>query len=295
MSASVRFRLAIACFVVAVGLVPATPAGAAALTEADAVAAFAPVVRLHPNEWLHPMNPGDFIARSTLNYARSLRGDARDIVGMGEIDAGRLGRGEYTYDGRRTNQHERPRDGSGNGFFLNLDNDARGGTPGRPVGAFYEFVPGRWLTYWFFYGYSHSEDPIAHEGDWERISIRLKSDNRPARVAFFQHDGACSLPWSDISTTAGSHPVVYSGLGDHASYHRVGIFKHTRNQGTDHTADGGRQWRTGDALYDATTRPWYGYGGAWGEVGHISSTTGPAGPKFQPLDPDSAFGGKRCA
>jgi len=31
-------------------------------------------------------------------------------------------------------------------------------------------------------------------------------------------------------------------------------------------------------LIDVRTRPFYGFGGAWGEVGNISDTTGPLGP-----------------
>jgi hypothetical protein len=38
------------------------------------------------------------------------------------------------------------------------------------------------------------------------------------------------------------------------------------------------QWRTWEKLVDAAAQPWYGFGGAWGDVGGMSGTTGPLGP-----------------
>ena len=36
----------------------------------------------------------------------------------------------------------------------------------------------------------------------------------------------------------------------------------------------GKSWATWNALINVRTRPFYGFGGAWGEVGEISDTTG---------------------
>ncbi|MDP9134021.1 MAG: hypothetical protein M3N56_04240, partial [Actinomycetota bacterium] len=37
-------------------------------------------------------------------------------------------------------------------------------------------------------------------------------------------------------------------------------------------------WETWRSLSDARKELWYGFGGAWGQVGSTSTTTGPLGP-----------------
>jgi hypothetical protein len=40
----------------------------------------------------------------------------------------------------------------------------------------------------------------------------------------------------------------------------------------------GAQWKTWQHLQNARAQDWYGFGGAWGEVGNYADTTGPQGP-----------------
>jgi hypothetical protein len=86
------------------------------------------------------------------------------------------------------------------------------------------------------------------------------------------------------------HPVVYAAKEGHGSYWREdcnfsvtwaapGVSPLT----SDACADGPDDWETWKSTVDATEQPWYGYGGAWGDVGPgvpglASDTVGPPGP-----------------
>jgi hypothetical protein len=285
-----RFLVALA--VAGAGLVPARPAQAAPLTPAQAVKAFAPVVRLHPDERWFPVNPSTFIGGSSLRFDRSMWRDHSE-AGRGEIDAARLGSGGYERNGRKSNDPNARQRG---GWFLRLEDDALKAGTGTSADGLYRIVPGRFLTYWFFYAYSDSEGKINHEGDWERITIQLNKQNRPVRVAFHGHGGHCLSEWSTVDKLSGTHPVVYSSLGDHASFPRPGTRKMWKGAATDKWADGGRQWDLSQrTLHDVTTRPWYGYTGAWGDLGvdlgpRGGDTSGPQGPVMKPAKAEQFAG-----
>ncbi len=203
------------------------------------------------------------------------------------------------------NEFTRPRDGSpdrvtqgSEGMFLDLKNGEHGGNStlaDDPV--YFDYSPGHYVVYWFFYDYNNFSFhlfPEKHEGDWEHIAVHLDSNNRATEVAFYRH--GCDptiVSWADlVSGTGGSlqngtHPVVYSGLGSHASYPTPGSHGgfETCQPFPDDT-DAGSPWSTWTNLLDVGAQPWYGFGGAWGEVGdHLNVvglpddlTTGPLGP-----------------
>lgn len=274
-------------------VVPVNPAAAAEpWTESETVRALVPYVRLHPEETWFPMNPGDFIKGSRLRFDQSFRD--KQLADAGQVDPGRLGGAPgfqpYEHDGHFSNE---ARTKNTDGFFLELDpDDPRKGT-GTTAATLYRFDRYKTIEFWLFYGYSDSEDPFNHEGDWERIAIQLRSDNRPTgRVAFYGHNGVCTTAWSDVSKVSG-RPVVYSSLGDHASFPRPGI-RSVAGVGNDRWADGGEQWDpAAHGFYNLERRPWYGYTGAWGEIGNSNETTGPQGPGAKPLDP-AAFAKEEC-
>lgn len=166
------------------------------------------------------------------------------------------------------------------------------------------------ITYWLFYGLSQPPGPSAatqflvHEGDWERISVLLRrgatrDDYVPVSVRYHAHDGNRDVTWGAVrrSAAAGAvdatHPLVYSARGSHASYWRAGSYENV-------FAPGGRrqfavrdtaiacpdcpQWRTWEQLVDAQVQPWYGFGGAWGQLGGMAGTTGPLGPSSYKAD-----------
>jgi hypothetical protein len=199
------------------------------------------------------------------------------------------------------------------GFFLNLRDAQHAGEPSAlgEVPVYYEYPreQGGYIAYWFFYAYNrtrvHGQDRARfdHEGDWENITVDLDERNRPKQVAYYRH--GCKppmvVPWPLVPRTdsagrrssSGTHPIVYSARGRHGSYAQVGDGSRNHCEsgrvGDDQLARGGRQWRTWEKMARVDRQPWFGYGGAWGEVGcnHrgllcdvwlARHTTGPLGP-----------------
>jgi len=77
-----------------------------------------------------------------------------------------------------------------------------------------------YLQYWFFYLFNDWEND--HEGDWEMITIELDENKEPERIGYSRHHSGEVREWSDpeIEIKDGTHPVIYVGLGSHASYHK---------------------------------------------------------------------------
>lgn len=190
------------------------------------------------------------------------------------------------------------------GFYLDLSDDPnlrRGMSPpsldqpGAPV--FYEYVPGKYVTYWFFYPYDDFSFPHPlgdvslqrHEGDWERISIQLDSTDSPLNLFYYSHGDGELAYWETIDRYEGTHPIVYSAKGSHASYLGEGLQQTLCYRGLcahDSTARG-PQWPTWKNLRQVEAQPWYGFGGAWGAVDALNTPvgsvlgedfTGPLGP-----------------
>lgn len=309
----------------------------------ETVRKYAPMVYLHPDEDYRPGDPMRFISRSELRWSHQATaggfpcGDHGE-VGRGAIDAGRLGEASsspYTHNPRDTSNpfcrhfediklkasdHTRPFDGSKRdnilgelegymkeGFYLAPpeDSNLRAGIgDGAPV--FYEYVKGKYVTYWFFYPYNlfRIENPEAgysipsqqHEGDWERVSIQLDENDSPVNVLYYAHHDGTLVPWSRVDKFDGTHPIVFSAKGSHGSFPVAGEFP------TDacipvislcalDRTDYGPRWLTWTNLWEVEAQPWYGFGGAWGEVGEVPSEvigvglpvhgaefTGPLGP-----------------
>jgi hypothetical protein len=266
-------------------------------TALSTVTRLAPAVHLHSQESHLPMSAATFIARSRLRWSHDSACLDHQLAGAGSVSSRDLGAGRYSHqvagditcsdhgDRIPSNAKVRPRDGvAGNeGFFLDMDDGARGGA-GTSAPVYYEYVPGRYVTYWFLYGNSRPPGPsavtglISHEGDWERISVRLNRNDEPTEVAFYAHHGYATVSWAAVQKR-GTHPVVYSGKGSHASYATPGghSVSFAGLRFSDET-DKGSGWSTWQNLYNARSQGWYGYGGAWGEVGELKDTTGPMGP-----------------
>ena len=63
-----------------------------------------------------------------------------------------------------------------------------------------------------------------HEGDWEHVAIVLDARGRPLQAGYAQHCGGVRIPWARVPLQRGTkRPVVYVGLGSHASYPRPGV------------------------------------------------------------------------
>lgn len=241
-------------------------------------------------------------AHSPLNHANLL---CRDY---GEDMA--LKAGDYTrpFDGPKRDNILGELEGyMKEGIFLDPENDdgSRRGVKERPgapfysgVPVFYEYVRHAYVTYWFFYPYDEyrflnslgQEVPIqSHEGDWERISIQLDGEDLPVNIFYYAHEDGSIVPWGTVDVYGGTHPIVFSAKGSHASYPDAGSY-HTKLPGAMDEAAQGPKWATWEDLADVTTQPWYGFGGAWGEVSGLivietplgtlsgGDYTGPLGP-----------------
>ena len=168
--------------------------------------------------------------------------------------------------------------------------------PGAQV--FYEYVPGQYVTYWFFYAYDDFTFPHPvlgnvslqhHEGDWERISVQLDSSDLPLNVFYYSHSDGQIAYWQTIDKYEGTHPVVYSAKGSHASYPSEGLQQTQcyRDICAHDSTARGPQWLTWENLQKVEAQPWYNFGGAWGAVGAVDTPvgsffggdfTGPLGP-----------------
>lgn len=133
--------------------------------------------------------------------------------------------------------------------------------------------------------------PVIHEGDWERISVRLNDKEKMVQVAYYQHNGAPELIGAK---EAGERPVVYVAKGSHASYpnphkelSRRKLVKSLEVFGSD------IEWQVEpEQLRDVRQEKWYGFGGAWGRPGIDSQQTGPLGPsRFKHPSPFSGPAG----
>jgi hypothetical protein len=336
-------------------LISGNPApDAQAVTTADPVTAFAPLVHLHSAEKLMPMSAQAFLSNAWLGWAHDHECDdwvpagghrkrpRDDAAAKGKFDQTRLaGSNAYAHVGAddkchdengpmfRASDHTRPFDTgarprrleSHEGFYLDLDDARRKGTAKTetegpqtvlvPMPVYYERMADKVegqaalrITYWFFYGLSQPPGAkagtqfLVHEGDWERISVLLKPGENageyvPISARYHAHDGSRDVPWSAVKRvgTSGSsdstHPVVFSAVGSHASYWRAGSYENVfvisgrrRFAVFDRAVACPKcpQWRTWESLLDARAQPWYGYGGAWGNVGSNAGFTGPLGP-----------------
>jgi Vacuolar protein sorting-associated protein 62 len=271
----------------AMAIVGAAPASGAEPSAPAPVQRYAPLVFLHPDDNDRPMSAESFIRNSSLRWHHDADCDDHRLAARGNVRQRRLGSGRYRHQladllcndhGQRfrSNEHTRPRDDNvagGEGFFLELIDTARGGS-GTNARVYYDFQSQSSVTYWFLYGFNDAPASLTdHEGDWEQVTVRLNSSNQATDVAFYGHGDACRLPWSQVQMTSSGHPVAFSARGTHASYHRAGSF----NNGIDVTERGPR-WRTWRHLRNVQARPWYGYGGGWGQVGETAASTGPLGP-----------------
>jgi hypothetical protein len=290
----------------------------------DPVRRYAPVVAFHPDEWLWPLDASLFLGNSTLMWAHEdceSAGVARGSASEGQeslplMAAERLGGGGYANQAGcgaaggsfGSDELTRPHDTSlerladlpaTEGFFLELDDEYRAGDlvaresgEATGVSVYFDYEPGRYVTYWFLYGGSAAPVPderldsyvtaLAHEGDWERVSVRLNADNEATHMFYAQHLDGEELAWDDVVTADGTHPFVYAALGTHASYPSAGVTELAcplADVCVYDVAEGSEsEWQTLEHLRAVSDEPWFGFGGAWGTNWPRSELSGPLGP-----------------
>lgn len=256
---------------------------------ADLATTYAPLIYLSKGEAKRPANTGAFIAGSKLTWTHDGGCNDHELAPQGKVDAARLGNGGYQHQTANricqhgtkyaSNQNVRPYGplGPREGMFLDLE-DKQHGMGSVHSELYYDYVKGSHITYWFFYAFNDGPAVQNHEGDWERVSIRLDAANKPITVAYFSHGGACVLSYPSAKKS-GTHPIAYAALGTHATYPKTGQFPTEFPGVKDNVIAGGEVWPTYlRTLRNVRSMPWYGYGGGWGNVGELTHTTGPIGP-----------------
>ncbi|MDH3682390.1 MAG: Vps62-related protein [Acidimicrobiia bacterium] len=159
------------------------------------------------------------------------------------------------------------------------------------------------LQYWFYWYFNVFNN--LHESDWEGIQILFEAStaeealaSEPIEVAYAQHEGGETAAWdAEKLERDGTHPVVYSSKGSHASYYSSALYLGRRgNQGfgcdnTDGPSD--RLEPEVVVLPDTVDDPddplaWVMFEGRWGER-RDGSFNGPTGPTdkerwLEPID-----------
>ena len=152
------------------------------------------------------------------------------------------------------------------------------------------------VQYWLYWYYNDWNDK--HESDWEFIQVLFRADsveqalkNQPVSVGYAQHTGGETHTWDDPAfQREGTHPVVYSSQGSHASYFAPALYLGRSAQegfGCDNTQ--GPSTRVVPEVVLLPDRPsgpddpfaWLGFGGRWGER-HPGAQNGPDGPMGKP-------------
>jgi hypothetical protein len=293
----------------------AADADAVAVETSNPERTFAPLLELAADEPWRPMDARWFIERSIFWFAEDEGCPDRKIAvghtlpeqwnpeidwifpkGLGGWDWPAYYRNPYdarcelNFDYRfYADQLTRPHDPGpriegvrpGEGFYLDLVDSARPG-PSPDSDRVTELVyverteegdSGVRLTYWTLYGmHGESGRPGSHEGDWERVHVLLHDlgDDRyePVAVQFGEPSEAHEVPWAEVRRAGDTHPVI-----------RVARATHDAAAATSgDSCDDCLSWRAWDSLADAPKELWYGFGGAWGDVGPTSASTGPLGP-----------------
>ena len=152
--------------------------------------------------------------------------------------------------------------------------------------------PGLALQYWFYYYFNQFND--LHESDWEGMQITFAADTPeqalatgPDEIVVFQHSGGEHTSWDDSRVQKeGTHPVVYSAAGSHATFYSAALWlgngQNGSGVGCDNTTDPVTAFRPRAILLpDSPVRTgpfaWTSFTGRWGQR-EAGFNDGPAGP-----------------
>lgn len=279
---------------------------------------YAPALYLHPDEDYFPMDPKTFAGESRLCLVRD-----KKVVSVLNAVGG-------TWDSNPDARHygipievlekwpllHGPEDGS----WTRRPHDKKGPPPPdrelfalehvakRPIAQFdrtdpppcffymQEWKDSTLISYWFFYGYSEFISSIAHQGDWEHTTLRIR-DDAVVGGFFAVHEDVHYVKGPDLQRTDDGRIRVYSAKNRHGTWwkegqHFVGLTafqdKETLDElrGVDRSllrdeTKRGPLWDLRLKLEPLDTQPWVRFAGAWGAVGSAGHATGPLGPWFK--------------
>jgi hypothetical protein len=278
---------------------------------------YAPRAHIHPGEKDFPMSPDTFLNHSDVMWFGYACGK---LLIDKTPEPVTLGGGGYTHkpttgndycNGQgtlyRSDDNVRPGDEGnsifqGQGMYLNLNNsyrDGQGFQGDEPV--FYDYQPKKYLLYWFSWGNSYEKPPGVtvgtHEGDWERVAIKLDSNNDPRLVQYFYHYDSCTLKWGD-APRKGNRLNLWIAQHAHGVYPANAVtpgYKHAGYTYHDSISGDGPTWYASNNLDNVRTQDWFGYGGGWGEkYGHFGGQWGPLGPNSYHSNTPPTFSSNKC-
>jgi hypothetical protein len=148
------------------------------------------------------------------------------------------------------------------------------------------------VQYWFYYYFNQFND--LHESDWEGMQIAFEADtaagalsSRPYKIVLFQHSGGEHADWDDSKVQKeGTHPVVYSAAGSHATFYGPALWlgngQNGSGVGCDNTTKPLSTFRPRpillpDVPVDTGQFAWLSFTGRWGQL-EAGFNNGPTGP-----------------
>lgn len=283
---------------------------------------FEVVLALHPKDKWFPMTPTDFITLS--RFRRHNEGSSDDGYNKntkGFVNGNSHGAEYYNILVNTINTYHltgsdalynlRPRDKNSignNEVFLQPDDNLNGnlnpdGTvPVFTYSSFYtdvnSGVKGERREFWVFYGYDEAGAlgaSFSHQGDWERIILDIV-DGSIQGAWLSQHKDLIYYPAGQLEISKSNEIQtlkVYSAIGSHAHYNKVGEYPRYDILGKviakDYAKDGGYQWNITKNVLPLEQQEWKDYAGAWGEIGTGlqpwgDATSGPLGPWYKIWD-----------
>ncbi|MBV9048848.1 MAG: hypothetical protein JOY58_11300, partial [Solirubrobacterales bacterium] len=152
--------------------------------------------------------------------------------------------------------------------------------------------PGLAVQYWFYYYFNQFND--LHESDWEGMQLAFPAGTPagalatgPNEIVLFQHSGGEHASWQAGKVQKqGTHPVVYSAAGSHATFYGPALWLGNGGNGSgvgcDNTTTPLTTFRPRAILLPdmpPTRGPfaWLSFTGHWGQL-EAGFNNGPAGP-----------------
>jgi hypothetical protein len=264
--------------------------------EQQLMTTYAPEVHLAQGEWALPANVDWYLTKVWMRFNHAHCPD-HQVIALGQGTQQNLSQQQHAttdFFCFHTSTVYSSGDAHAEFFLQPPDDSVHDGLPNNDDWRVYAHVKpssvlagGADIQYWFFYGYDYTTLNFNHEADWEHITVTVDGHGKLSSIYYAEHNYGTQYALSDVTFVRGTHPVVYSAVGTHASYAKPGSYEITGSPYTDHASDG-RVWDTGNNVINVGERnaPLSGqdfirYGGGWGEIGDFSFTTGPRTPSVQ--------------
>lgn len=195
---------------------------------------YVPVVRMHRDEFYHPIPVEVTLDRASFDIGNTHTLESAP-TGFHLYQSPQL-EAELNLPGETTNalRQSYPQAGAGPDSVLYYTVTALGDRSSEPespadhvaIQYYMHFYADEWGV---FTPYGHR-----HEGDWEMLQILLDENLNPYHVTATQQwqlaqdkqaTGGAGKAWANIERMAGTHPVIYAGIGGHSLYFEPAMHK----------------------------------------------------------------------